>query len=844
MQGVHLRKYGVAAKIDFVLYEVDGVDFRTDWTPAAGDVFMMRDEAAEEQVTNAAGNADLSTLVTDEGRGYSITLALEDMQAARIAIYLVDQATKAFLDWPIIIETYGNTSAQHAFDLDTAQQSINVTQIDGNATNGNNATLNLKQLNIVNSAGSALIASSTGSSGNGLQVTGNGSGQGLYAEGGATGVGIAGVGGVTSGAGIYGAAQNNDDAGMQLVKNGSGKDIDADEIAAIPTTAMRGTDNAALASGVNVTQISSDSNAADNLEATFDGTGYSNPEAPAKQSQLSSLANVGAAINKPAGEDNTGGAIKGVAFIGSQTNTYAAAEAIDGTYHKIDDAADAIDIVYGFDVGGDGIPTQLNMTGFLNGVNDELKVFGYDFVDSDWVQIGIVVGKTITTNDENTYPMFVSMVGTIGSDLGKVYIRFQNTGQSDPDLNIDQLFISYAVVRRSVGYSDGAIWVDTINGTAGTENYVNGTADNPVLTWADALTLSTAIGIKRFHIVNGSVITLSADSSNLTIEGHEYSLALNGQECLGLHVIDAEISGTGKVDGSAGTAMHFVGCCIGDVSLDKTNMRSCAFIGTITITDSVTYIFDSCFAADTGGASPPEIDMDDKGATVGLRDYSGGIKVKTMSSSDKFTVQGTGKVTIDATCDDGGTIGIHGNMTLLDNVGSFAGTLNDDSRIDVDQINAECDSALSDYGANTVVPDVAGTAATPAEVATELNTYGANKTTPPTTGQIKTALEADGSKLDHLHETTEDDGGVRRFTENALEEAPSGAGLTATQNTALILIRDIMEGDATIDISTTPWQLVIKKKSTSTEVLKKNLKDVNGVNIAAVTTVIGQQLEP
>lgn len=113
MQGVHLREYGVAATIDFALYEVDGVDLRTDWTPAAGDVFMMRDEAAEEQLTNASGTADLSTLVTDEGRGYSITLALEDMQAARILIYLIDQATKVFLDWPIVVETYGHASAQH-----------------------------------------------------------------------------------------------------------------------------------------------------------------------------------------------------------------------------------------------------------------------------------------------------------------------------------------------------------------------------------------------------------------------------------------------------------------------------------------------------------------------------------------------------------------------------------------------------------------------------------------------------------------------------------------------------------------------------------------------------------
>ena len=48
----------------------------------------------------------------------------------------------------------------------------------------------------------------------------------------------------------------------------------------------------------------------------------------------------------------------------------------------------------------------------------------------------------------------------------------------------------------------------------------------------------------------------------------------------------------------------------------------------------------------------------------------------------------------------------------------------------------------------------------------------------PTADAIKTAMEADGSKLDHLWETTEDDAGVRRFTANALEEAPSGTGTT------------------------------------------------------------------
>lgn len=161
-----------------------------------------------------------------------------------------------------------------------------------------------------------------------------------------------------------------------------------------------------------------------------------------------------------------------------------------------------------------------------------------------------------------------------------------------------------------------------------------------------------------------------------------------------------------------------------------------------------------------------------------------------------------------------------------------------------DVANIDGSAMIGTNGANTTVPDAAGIAATPAEVASALNTYGANKTTPPTVAQIRTQMEIDGGKLDHLWETTENDGGVRRFSENALEEAPSGAGLTATQNTALILIRNIIEGDATIDTSTTPWQLVIKTKSTETEILKKDLKSVAGINIAAVSTVIGQVLEP
>ncbi len=109
--GVHLRKYGVETTIDFSVYEIDGINLRVDWVPAAADCEVMKDEGTSTQCTNTA---------TDEGSTYSVVLTATEMQAARIVLKVVDAATKVFLDITVVIETYGNASAMHAFDLDTA----------------------------------------------------------------------------------------------------------------------------------------------------------------------------------------------------------------------------------------------------------------------------------------------------------------------------------------------------------------------------------------------------------------------------------------------------------------------------------------------------------------------------------------------------------------------------------------------------------------------------------------------------------------------------------------------------------------------------------------------------
>jgi len=65
----------------------------------------------------------------------------------------------------------------------------------------------------------------------------------------------------------------------------------------------------------------------------------------------------------------------------------------------------------------------------------------------------------------------------------------------------------------------------------------------------------------------------------------------------------------------------------------------------------------------------------------------------------------------------------------------------------------------------------------------------------------------------------------------------------ATQVTA-DFIKNVLEADAEVDTSANPWQLVIKHKTSQAELIRKDLKDVNGVGITSITKIIGQHKEP
>lgn len=112
-----LRKYGVQTDIYFPLVVAGEQNFAVsaDYTHTAGDVKISKDGGAAATTTNSP-----SAITMGNGAVWKLTLTATEMQAALIVVTLIDAETKAVEDQAILISTYGNTSAQHAFDLDTA----------------------------------------------------------------------------------------------------------------------------------------------------------------------------------------------------------------------------------------------------------------------------------------------------------------------------------------------------------------------------------------------------------------------------------------------------------------------------------------------------------------------------------------------------------------------------------------------------------------------------------------------------------------------------------------------------------------------------------------------------
>lgn len=404
---------------------------------------------------------------------------------------------------------------------------------------------------------------------------------------------------------------------------------------------------------------------------------------------INSIASTSAAISVQA-ESYT--LTTGTQSSGTFTNT----ETLDATAHEHTDSAGTMELYYQFDVGGASTAVTVDADILLNGSNDTLQVYAYNWGGTSWDQVGVLVGQASTTDYINKSFSLLTRHTGISTNLGKVRLRFQNASLSSATLKVDRISCAYSIVAQSVGYDSGAVWIDTVSGVAGTESFVNGVADNPVNTIADALTIASAVNLRKFEVGNGSSISLVATASNKVFEGHEWALALGSQNVASSMFIDAEVSGTGT-----GSASEYQDCIFGITSLVPMQAYNCSFTATtsggFTMSAAGDYRFINCQSG-VAGASSPLFTLGTASITAEWRRWSGGITISAISADDTLTVGGElGTVTLNGA---DGTVEIRGTYKAIVDNRTGSPTLSIDGAIkgsDVAAIVADTNELQTDW---------------------------------------------------------------------------------------------------------------------------------------------------
>lgn len=416
---------------------------------------------------------------------------------------------------------------------------------------------------------------------------------------------------------------------------------------------------------VDVVAISGDSAAADNLEANYDGTGYADDTAPATQAQLGALANVGSAVHKSASGYTL--------TTGTQTaNLYTDTGPLDQVRHTHTSTGGAIDLEYEFDIGA-GTPSSIQVTGYVTGGNDDVPVYGYDWVSAGWVRIGTIAGSNAATDKVYSLDMFVTMVGT-AANKGLVQIRFwEPSSLSSATLAIDQIFVAYN--QGVEGYTGGYVWYDDSASNTGTVPGTDGVTGNEVSSEAAVESLLTSTGLHRVNISPGSTYTLATTHNNRLIKGHGATLELGGQDCDETHFQNMAVSGTC----TAANEVEFHDCEIATVSTQKTHFYECTFDGTATFTLAGDYHIINCHSGVAGSGSPTFTKTAGQAITAEFRRWSGGVTFSGIEVGDVLTISGElGTVTLNGA---GGSVEIRGTYKAVVDNRTGSPTLNLDGAI-------------------------------------------------------------------------------------------------------------------------------------------------------------------
>ncbi len=207
--------------------------------------------------------------------------------------------------------------------------------------------------------------------------------------------------------------------------------------------------------------LSGDTNAADNLESMYDGTGYADDNAPSTQLQLATISGGVSVFTVAIGRTLTEG---------DETLTFAATTTDDGIYYEVasDTISDDINFYLLFNT-GDGMnwPVSFHLHGYYEDnnppSNSTLLVQAYNFNIADWDTI-LTLSDSATPLDFDL-PLHIHDVDPDGGGEGDVRIRFKLvTTEVSQNMLIDHATVSYVSGGLTVADIADGIWDEDITG--------------------------------------------------------------------------------------------------------------------------------------------------------------------------------------------------------------------------------------------------------------------------------------------------------------------------------------------------------------------------------------------
>jgi hypothetical protein len=211
---------------------------------------------------------------------------------------------------------------------------------------------------------------------------------------------------------------------------------------------------------------------------------------------------------------------------------------------------------------------------------------------------------------------------------------------------------------------DSGVTIDVINGTSGTD-YPIGTRRQPVNNLANAKTIATVRGFNLLYILGELTIgaTDNIDGYRLQGEGALFSTITLTSGCSTDNTEFMHITIQGAANGEITISNE---CHVENLFGLNGQIHSSLLLGNLSLAGTGVLNIINC-SSGVPGTGTPEIDMGGSGRGLGMRAYSGGIKIKNLSGDENISIDFiSGQLKIDSTV-TAGTIVVRGSGWISEN---------------------------------------------------------------------------------------------------------------------------------------------------------------------------------